>query len=33
MSEAEDYVFLLENDSGTRIAYNRDGKFFLILGR
>lgn len=33
MSEAEDYVFLLENDSGTRIAYNRDGKFFLILDK
>jgi hypothetical protein len=31
MSEAENYVFLLENDSGTRIAYNIYGEFFLIL--
>lgn len=33
MSEAENYVFLLENDSGTRIAYNIYGEFFLILDK
>ena len=31
LNELEDYVFILENERGTRIGYNIDGHFLLIL--